>query len=144
MKSLKIADKIYVLLLSLLILVYSSVLQFSMPSVVLCFGDDGHIAFEQSEYEYLCMDSNEHSDHLASSHEHFSHQDEGCKDIPLINLCSPPFVEKESKLKNFKLTKFDNHINTIYTNSFPHFNILIDSAANHTALEGLQTTILLI
>ena len=52
----KTIKNIGISLLSLLILTYSTVLQFSMSSVVLCFGDDGHIAFEQSDVNHQCDD----------------------------------------------------------------------------------------
>ena len=144
MKRLKIADKISISILSLLLLVYLTVLQFSMPSVVLCFGDDGHIAFEQSEDGYPCTDLNEHGDNPTGRHENLSHQDEGCNDIPLINLFSIPFIQKECKSKNFKISMVDNYFKITYSNFISLLTIQKKSITIHPTVESLQTTILLI
>jgi hypothetical protein len=144
MRKNKIAYKIIISLLSLLLLVYSTVLQFSLPAVVLCFGDDGHIAFEQSELENPCVDTTEHGDYLIGSHENLSHQDEDCNDIPLINLYSIPFIEKESKSKTLKLSIVENYSKFTNTSFISQFNIVQKSTTNHPILECLQSTILLI
>ena len=131
-------------MLSLLILVYSTVLQFSMPSVVLCFGNDGHIAFEQFEDGYPFVDSDEHGDHLPGSHENLSHQDEECNDILLINLFSIPFLEKESISKNFKLSIANNYFKTTNFNYISHFKVLKKPITMHSSIESLQSIILII
>jgi len=144
MKRMKIADKISISMLSLIILVYSTMLQFSVPSVVLCFGNDGHIAFEQAEDWYPCMDLNKQGDNLIGNHESLSHQEEDCNDIPLINLFSIPFIEKECKSKNFEISIVDNYYKMTYSNFISHLNLLKESIAIHPTVENLQTTILLI
>ena len=144
MKRLKIKDKISISLLSLLILAYSTVLQFSLPSVVLCFGDDGHIAIEQFEIDYRCADFTEHKDHFADGCINLSHKNNECEDIPLINLFSIPLVEKLNKTKNFKSTAVDNYIKTATTCSISHFDKYKDSRILLSSMKSLQTTILLI
>jgi len=144
MNKVKIADKISILMLSLLILLYSTILQFSVQSVVLCFGDDGHIAFEQSEVGYPCVDSDEHGNHLIDSHENLSHQDGGCNDVSLINFSSNPYIGKECKLKNFKLSPVDIRLKTSNSINISPFNFLINPIIIHPTTESLRNTILLI
>ena len=144
MKRLKIKDKFSISLLNLLILAYSTVLQFSLPSVVLCFGDDGHIAIEQIEIDYRCADFSKHNDHFVDGCINLFHQNNECEDLPLINLFSIPFIEKESKTKNLKSTVVDDNIKTITTCSISHFDIYKDCRILLSTMKSLQTTILLI
>jgi hypothetical protein len=144
MKKNKTTYNITITLLSLLILGYSTVLQFSLPSVVLCFGDDGHIAFKQSEDDFQCNDLSDQNDHLADNHINLSHQDDDCDDIPLINLLSTPFLEKDGKSKNVKLDVVDRNSKTVNTYLVTHFDINRDSTIILTPMKILQATVLLI
>ena len=144
MRKNKTTNKITISLLSLLILGYSTVLQFSMPSVVLCFGDDGHIAFEQSEDDSQCADLGDHKDHLADNHNDLSHQNDDCKDIPLINLLSTPYLDKDGKSKIVKLAVVDTISKTINAYSISHCDINKNSTIIHSSMKSLQATILLI
>lgn len=144
MKKNKTINKITLPLLSLLILTYSTVLQFSIPSIVLCFGDDGHIAFEQSEEDFPCTDSGDHDAHLANNHKVLSGQDDDCEDIPLINLFSTPFVEKDGKSKNVRTTLIDIYTKTINDNSVQNLDFKKVTTIIHFSRKSLQSTILLI
>jgi hypothetical protein len=144
MKRLKVSKKILISILSLLLLMYSTVLQFSMPSFVLCFGDDGHIAFEQSEHDFQCIGLDDHDDQLIDNHKDLSHQNNDCEDLPLFNLLSTPLLEKDGKSKNVKLTVIDTKIKTINTWSISPFDINKDSTIIHSSIKSLQTTVLLI
>jgi hypothetical protein len=120
------------------------VIQFSLPSFVLCFGSDGHIAFEQYDDECRFDQPGEHKSHLESKHENLSHQNRDCEDIPLTNHFSSPFIEKDGKSKNFKLltvTKFSHS-----QKAFPilQFKIDEDSAIILSQTKSLQTTVLII
>ena len=144
MKKNNIINKITLPLLSMLILVYSTVLQFSVPAFVLCFGDDGHIAIEQSEHDFQCIGLDGHEDQLIDNHKDLSHQNDDCEDIPLSNLLSTPLLEKDGKSKNVKLTVIGTKIKTINTCSVSPFDINIDSTIIHSSIKSLQTTVLLI
>jgi hypothetical protein len=144
MKRLKVLDKISISMLSILILIYSIVLQFSIPSFVLCFGDDGHIAFEQSEHDFQCVGLDDHEDQLMDNHKNLSHQNDDCEDIPLLNILSTPFLEKDGKSKNVKLTLIDTKNKTINTYLVLRFDINKDSTIIHSSIKSLQATVLLI
>jgi hypothetical protein len=144
MKRNKTINKITLPLLSLLILTYSTVLQFSIPSIVLCFGDDGHIAFEQSEEDFPCTDLGDHNNHRADNHTDLAHQDDDCEDIPLINLFSTPFLEKNGKSKDIKATTIEIYSKSINAHTVSNLELNKDSTIIHSSLKSLQSTILLI
>ena len=144
MKNNKIACKITIPLLSLLILVYSTVLQFSLPSVVLCLGSDGHIAFEQSDDNCRFVDSGAHRNHLADDHKNLSHQDEDCDDIPLVKLFSLPFVEKDGTSKQARLPAANTGGMNTDVLSIAQFDINSGSKIILPTIKNLRTTILLI
>ena len=144
MKKNKTINNITISLLSVFILAYSTILQFSMPSIVLCFGDDGHIAFEQSDDNYQCVDFGDNKDHPLNKHKNLSHQENDCHDIPLMNVLSALYLEKDGKIKTLKLTAFDPKINTIKTHLVSHFDIHKDFTIIHFSMKSLQATILLI
>jgi hypothetical protein len=143
MKYSAMADKISIILLSLLILAYSSVLQFSFPSIVLCVGSDGHFAFEPSEVNHQCLDSEEYSDHVADKHKSLSHQDMGCEDIPLMNLFVLPFLEKESKSQQVKMLVVNDSVNKSDSPSTSYSELKNNDRIHHPTIQCLQTTILL-
>ncbi len=144
MKKNKTTNNIAISLLSVVILVYSTILQFSMPSIVLCFGDDGHIAFEQSDDNYQCVDFDDNKDHPLNKHKNLSHQEDDCQDIPLMNVLSALYLEKNGKIKTLKLANFDVKIKTIKTHLVSHFDIHKDLTIIHSSMKSLQATILLI
>jgi hypothetical protein len=139
--------KIYKLtlsLLSLVILAYSTVLQFSIPTIVLCFGEDGHIAFEQSELNFSCADSGDHKDHLMDNHNDLSHQDYDCVDIPLIHLLSTPLLEKYGKVKTVKATVVVVYSKIINAYTVSNLDLNKDATIIHSSIKSLQAIILLI
>jgi len=118
MKDTKTINFLGVSLLSLLMLVYTTVLQFSIPSVVLCFGDDGHIAFEQSDANFNCVDINEDSNLPVSNTPDLIGQSDDCQDIPLLNVLSTLYLEKDTKIK-IKI-----HESAIYKNILSRYEII--------------------
>jgi hypothetical protein len=115
-----------------------------MPSIVLCFGDDGHIAFEQSEDDYQCGDLAEQKNQFTTNHRDLSHQNDDCEDIPLINLLSTPFLIKDRNSKNIKLAAVETNIKTINAFSITHTNITNNSIITPPSSKCLQSIILLI
>jgi len=131
-------------LLSLLILAYSTVLQFSMPSFVLCFGDDGHIAFEQSDENYHCVETDTEDDHPIHKHKNLSHQEENCQDIPLKTVLLTFYLKKDGEIKTVIPIIASVTINKVNAYLDSHFNIDIDDPIIHSSMKSLQSTILLI
>ena len=78
MKKNKVTNRIALSFLSLLILAYSTIIQFSIPSIVLCFGDDGHIAFEQSGQNFQCVDFEKDDDHSLDGDKNLAQQEDHC------------------------------------------------------------------
>ena len=143
MKDTKTINFLGVSLLSLLMLVYTTVLQFSIPSVVLCFGDDGHIAFEQSDANFNCVDINEDSNLPVSNTPDLIGQSDDCQDIPLLNVLSTLYLEKDTKIK-IKLDIIDENVNIINISTFSHFERNHFYTVIHPSMKSLQATILLI
>lgn len=139
----KPTDNILVILLSLIFMAYSTVLQFSTPSIVLCFGDDGHIAFEQSGENYQCIDIVDNTIPV-NTHSDLSGQKDDCRDVPLQSILSSLYLEKDGKPKNVKLEVLGTNIKTIKAYPLSHLNIIKDSTIIHTSMKNLQSTILLI
>ena len=140
----KTTKNIAISVLSVLILVYSTVLQFSMPSVVLCFGDDGHIAFEQSDENNQCVDVDDNITLPVNNSTDLSDQKEDCQDVPLINVLSALYLEKNSKIKTVKPAVFDVTVDTIKAHLVSKIGIRNSYNIIHTSKKSLQTTILLI
>jgi len=132
------------LFLSGLILAYSTILQFSIPSIVLCFGDDGHIAFEQSDDDYQCVDLGDNKDHLQNKHKNLSHQEDDCRDIPLITVLSNLYLEKDGKVKTVKFCQDSTIIKYKNTNLVSHVGFSKQATIIHSSMKSLHTTILLI
>jgi len=140
----KTINNIGISLLSLLILTYSTVLQFSIPSVVLCFGDDGHIAFEQSDANHQCIDDVDNFTRLGNKYTDLSNQDDDCRDIPLVNISSALYLEKNGKIKIFKPALVDSKIKAIKACLVPHPEIKNEFMIIQSSMKSLQSTILLI
>ncbi len=140
----KITNNIAISLLSLLILAYSTILQFSMPSIVLCFGDDGHIAIEQSDDNYHCTDFGANEDHPLNNHKNFSHQEDACQDLPLIYILTTLFLEKDGKIKTVKLAVIDITVDILKAHFLSKSEIRNNYNIIHPSMKSLQTTILLI
>jgi len=140
----KITNYIAMLLLSMLILAYSTALQFSMPSIVLCFGEDGHIAFEQSDENNQCVDVDYNFILPVNSYTDLSDQKDNCQDIPLINILSALYLKKDSKITTAKLAVFTGTVDTIKVHLVSHFDIYQDFTIIHSSMKSLQNTILLI
>jgi len=144
MRKKKTTSKLPVLLLSMVLLTYSTVLQFSIPAVVLCFGEDGHIAFEQSDDKFRCIDGGEGIDLRAERCNSLSRQDKHCDDIPLISLIITLFPGKGSYSACFKLFAIDLNSNIVDVFSCDHRNINNISPPVYPAMKIVQSSILLI
>jgi hypothetical protein len=144
MKTNKKSNSFIILLLSALILTYSTILQFSIPSFVLCFGDDGHIAFEKTGDNFQCEKREDNRDHPIHKHKDLSHQEDDCQDIPLITVLSNLYLEKDGKIKPVKLALISEKLNTKNTGSVANFDINTDTTIINSSMKSLQTTILLI
>ena len=131
-------------MLCLLTLVYTTVLQFSLPSVILCFGSDGHIAFEQAQDNCRIDNSGVQETHLADNHSNLVHQDADCYDITLSGLFSLPLVEKAGKSKNTMLSATITNCISLNVCSVSLSEINNDLAITLASRKGLQTTILII
>ena len=143
MKKNKKTGSVLKLFLSTIILVYSTVIQFSIPSFVLCFGDDGHIAFEQTGGDNQC-DHEDERDHPIHKHKNLAHQKDDCQDIPLLNVFSSLYLEKNGKIKLFNLALESGKT---YKSSYylaTRLNLFNDFAFIHSSMKSLQATILLI
>ncbi len=140
----KTTNNIAITLLSLLILAYSTVLQFSMPSIVLCFGEDGHIAFEQSDENYQCVDINDNANLPVNKCPELSDQKNDCQDVPLISILSTLYLKKDSKSKTAKLAIVDVTVDTIKDYLVSKIEISNKYNIIHPSMLSLQTTILLI
>jgi hypothetical protein len=132
------------LLLSIAVLAYSSLLQFSLPSIVLCFGDDGHIAFEQSGDNFKYDETEDSGDHPIHKHKNLSHQEDDCQDISLMTVLSNLYLKKDGKIKLVKLAAVLARINTKNTDLVSHFNQDKEATIIHSSTKCLQTVILLI
>ena len=132
------------LLLSIAVLAYSSLLQFSLPSIVLCFGDDGHIAFEQSGDNFKCDETEDSGDHPIHKHKNLSHQEEDCQDISLMTVLSNLYLEKDGKIKTVKVSTVLARINTKCTDLDSHLNSHQKDSILYSSMKSLHTTILLI
>ena len=140
----KLINRITILLQSLSILAYSTILQFSIPSIVLCFGDDGHIAFEQSGDNFKCDETEDPSDHPVHKHKNLSHQEDDCQDIPLTTVLSNLYLEKDGKAKTVKLFQGSAIIKIKNSDFDSRFNIHQKDSILHSSMKCLHTTILLI
>ena len=133
------------LFLSLYVLTYSIILPFSLTPMVLCFGDDGHIAIEPACSTYACGDPADRFDHLIQKHENLTGQETDCRDVALINVSSTLYLEKTTKLKNIseqRSTHPTAQISKPYSKVRSEF--ILKNISNKPALKNLQTTILLI
>ena len=137
-------NRITILFLSGLILAYSTILQFSIPSIVLCFGDDGHIAFEQSDDDYQCVDFGDNKDHLQNKHKNLSHQEDDCQDIPLMTVLSTLYLEKDGKIKTVKVSGGSVKVSTKKSDLVSHVDLDRETTIIHSSMKILQSTILLI
>jgi hypothetical protein len=144
MKRNKTIYNITITLLSLLILAYSTVLQFSTSSFVLCFGDDGHIAFEQSDENYQCGDLDDNKDHPLNKHKNLSHQEDDCNDLQLLNILTTLFLEKDGKTKIAKLTVIDATVDILQVHFLSKSEIHNSYNIIQPSMKSLQATILLI
>ena len=132
------------LLLSALILAYSTIIQFSIPSIVLCFGDDGHIAFEQTGNNFQCDKIGDDGSQPTHKQNNLSHQEDDCQDIPLLNVLSALYLEKDGKTKIFKRALVSVKINKINTHLVAQINTNKEATIIHSSMKSLQATILLI
>ena len=130
------------LLLSIAVLAYSSLLQFSLPSIVLCFGDDGHIAFEQSGDNFKCDETEDSGDHPIHKHKNLSHQEDDCQDIPLTTVLSNLYLEKDGKVKTVKLYQDSTLVK--YSDLVSHSDLIIEHTFLYSSMKTLHVTILLI
>ncbi len=139
----KLINYIALLFLSVVLLAYSTVLQFTMPSIVLCFGNDGHIAFEQSDKNFQCIDIEGDDDHATHEHENLAHDEDHCEDIPLSNLFSALFMGDDGKIKHVKISSVNTKNRTLKTDIDLHqYNSTI--VVTHAAMKSLKSSILLI
>jgi hypothetical protein len=135
-----------IVILILYIFTYLLILPISLPSLVLCFGEDGHIAIEPScKTTDQCNELLDRLHHLIKTHENLAPQEEDCRDVALINVSSTLYQEKTVNLKNIY-----NHIAAIpAVQLFTRIsNVPYESNQNTyfflTSLKSLQTMILLI
>ena len=131
-------------LLSLLILAYSTILQFSIPSVILSFGEDGHIAFEQSDENNQCVDVDDDFILPVNNCSDLSDHKDDCQDVPLKNVISTLYLGKDHKIKTAKPVIFDETVSTIIVNPISPFDINNEFPFIHSSMKSLQTTILII
>ena len=131
-------------LLSMLILAYSTILQFSMPSIVLCFGEDGHIAFEQSDGNHPCGDVDDYFTLPVNNCTDLSGQKDDCQDVSLLNILSALYMQKDGKIKIVKPAVVDIKIKTIKTCLVYQSDINKDSTIIPSSMKSLQATILII
>ena len=132
------------LLLSMLILAYSTILQFSIPSIILCFGEDGHIAFEQSDGNTHCIAVDNNYTLPVNNCKDLTNQKDDCQDIPLKNILSALYLGKDGKIKTIIYTVADTKVHTIKANTNSHFDINNEFFIIHSSIKSLQTTILII
>jgi hypothetical protein len=130
--------------LSVSILVYSTILQFSVPSIVLCFGNDGHIAFEQTDDNNECAKNGNDEDYPIHKHKNLSHQEDDCQDIPLMTVLSTLYLEKDGKIKTVKFCPGSAVIKYKNTNLVSHFGIHKENTILYSSMKSLQATVLLI
>jgi len=145
MKNKKIRiNRVKILLLSILILAYSIILQFSIPSIVLCFGVDGHIAFEDTGDKFQCVKMEDVNDHPIHKHKNLSHQEDDCQDLALMTVLSTLYLKKDGKIKTEKLVAASVTLNKKKTDIVPHINLENEDTIVNSSMKSLQVTILLI
>jgi len=115
-----------------------------MSSVVLCFGDDGHIAFEQSDVNHECDDIEDNITRGVNNFSELSDLDDTCQDIPLVNNLSVLYLEKDGKIKIFKPAAVDRKIKTIKACLVAQSEINKESTIIQSSMKSLKVTILLI
>ncbi|KAA3616767.1 MAG: hypothetical protein D8M58_17320 [Calditrichaeota bacterium] len=129
--------------LAFFVLIQSLLFQVSLPELVLCFGDDGHIALESSERD---ADHKHDKNHFSDLVKLFNQNDsDDCTDINLDWHFSNADVIKKSN-KNLNHNSFVFVPNALLHTSKPSIksNINIISNTNKHTITSIQTTILLI
>jgi len=140
----KISNYLTILLLSVLILAYSTVLLYSMPSIVLCFGEDGYIAFENSDENNQCIDNDNNFTLPLNNCTDLSDQTDNCQDVPLIYVLSALYLKKDGKIKTANLALGDLTVDPIKAYLKSKIEIRSNYNIIHTSMKSLQATILLI
>jgi hypothetical protein len=125
------------------VLVQALFFQVDLPQLVLCFGDDGHIALENSD-GVICDHQENVLAKAVKKLQSISGRHDDCKDVVL-----------DWHFSNADLTKIKNNIpkvSSYFTQFFPSVNKVnalsfiqkIFIIENNTTIESIHTTVLLI
>jgi len=133
--------------LLMIFILYSLFTQFSLPELVVCLGDNGHLAIESAKTELHCALTNEieHSlDGTIFASKDILHTDD-CRDILMFQNLSGRFLRTNTRiitptnaLQTYVLPQeFDLSFHEV---SVPHDNL----TPENQVISSLRTTILLI
>ena len=135
------------ILLSYFLLIQGLVFQVSQPNIILCFGKDGHIAFELQNEEDHCIRANNVSEIVFGQAGMLNHgvHDNGCTDVDLhFHPASANKTHRESQSSDIAMVSSSSSLTAVISTAPAESRNFQLYPASGQVLASVQATVLLI